>query len=398
VRAESEEKEILDPASARDGRKSASPPSAQFLLGNVAAAEGALAAGCTFYAGYPITPSSELMHHMAVHLRRRGGVFVQMEDEIASISAIVGASWTGVKSMTATSGPGLSLMMEGIGYAAMTETPCVLVDIQRAGPCTGQATHVGAGDVMQIRHGSHGDYMPVAVAPWSVQEMFDLTVRAFNLAERFRVPAFVMADEAVGHLRESAVIRTEVETITRPRPHDDVAAAAPFGTDAMDGIPPMPFFGEGANLLVTGSTHDERGYRKVDHPQIQQTLVQRLTQKITRRRAEIVDLEHYFCEDAQVVVLAYGFTARSALAAVKQCRQSHKKVGLCRLKTLWPFADREIADLSQGLKGIVFPEMNLGQLAGVTRQHAHCAVESLSQTNGRIIEPAVIQEAIERFF
>jgi 2-oxoglutarate ferredoxin oxidoreductase subunit alpha len=368
--------------------------SPEFLLGNVAAAEGALAAGCRFYAGYPITPSSELMHHMAVELRGRGGVFIQMEDEIASVSAMVGASWSGLKSMTATSGPGLSLMMEGIGYAAMTETPCVLVDIQRAGPCTGQATHVGSGDVLQVKFGSHGDYMPIALSPWSVQEMFDLTARAFNLSERFRVPAFVMADEAVGHLRESAVIRKDIPIEDRPRPEGDPGSTSPFGTREPDGVPPMPFFGEGANLLVTGSTHDPRGFRKVDHPDIHQTLVRRLTNKILSKRDEIVRVDRREMEGAKVAVVAYGFTARSALAAVKRCRAEGLEVGLLRLQTLWPFADEEIRKVGEEVDRIVFPEMNLGQMAGIARQHARCDVVSLSQTNGRIIEPDTICETI----
>jgi len=376
-----------------------SSPRPEYLLGNVAATEGALAAGCRFFAGYPITPSSEIMHLMAVRLRElEDGVFIQMEDEIASISALIGAAWAGKKSMTATSGPGLSLMMEGLGYAAMTETPCVLVDVQRAGPSTGQATHVGSGDVLQVRHGSHGDYMPVAFSPWSVQEMFDLTVKAFNWAERLRVPAFLLADEAVGHLRESAVLKKDVETWDRPRPQGPIEDVTPFGTAEPDGVPPMPHFGEGANLLVTGSTHDARGFRKVDDPDIQDTLVNRLTAKVLSKRDEIVETESYFLDDAKVAVVAYGFTARSALAAVKECRKEGKAVGLLRLKTLWPFADKEVAKLSAHVRSIVFPEMNLGQLAGVARQHARCNVVSLPQTNGRVISPGSIRDAVAKIW
>ena len=380
----------------RDARDSGAETETRYLLGNVAAAEGALAAGCRFYAGYPITPSSELMHHMAVRMRELGGVFIQMEDEIASISAIVGASWSGLKAMTATSGPGLSLMMEGIGYAAMTETPCVIVDVQRAGPCTGQATHVGSGDMLQVRFGSHGDYMPVAFSPWSVQEMFDLTVRAFNWSERLRVPAFVLADEAVGHLRESAVIRKDVEVWNRPRPSSPEEAERPFGTEESDGAPPMPFFGEGANLLVTGSTHDPKGYRKVDHPDIHERLVTRLTRKVLARRDEIVETERHFMEDAEVAILAYGFTARSALAAVRALRARGKAVGLLRFRTIWPYPDEEVAEVSRQVRRIVFPEMNLGQLASVARQYARCDVVSLPQTNGRVISPNRIAETVER--
>jgi len=371
---------------------------AEYVQGNVAAAEGALAAGCTFFAGYPITPSSEIMHHLAVRLRETGGVFIQMEDEIASIAAITGASWAGRKAMTATSGPGLSLMMEGLGYAAMTETPCVVIDVQRAGPSTGQATHVGSGDVLQVRFGSHGDYLPLALSPWSAQEMFDLTVRAFELSERFRAPAFVLADEAVGHLRESAVLTSEATISSRPRPAGDPARATPFGTPEPDGVPPMPHFGEGANLLVTGSTHDEKGYRRVDHPEVHERLVQRLTNKILSHRNEIVEVEKYHLDQAEVALLAYGFTARSALAAVRALRREGLAVGLLRLRTLWPFPDREIAELGGKVRRILVPEMNLGQVAGLARQNARCDLLSLCQVNGKVIRPQAIMDRIKEIW
>ena len=214
-----------------------------------------MAAGCLFYAGYPITPSSEIMERMALRLRECGGVFIQMEDEIASISAMIGAAWAGAKAMTATSGPGFSLMQEAVGYASFTETPCVIVDVQRAGPCTGQATRVGSGDIMQAKWGSHGDYQAIALSPWSVQEMFDFTIRAFNLSERYRNPALVLADEATGHLRENIQVPRKIEVWDRKK----TKGAAPFGTDEEDGIPPMPAFGEGERLAITGSTHDPLG-------------------------------------------------------------------------------------------------------------------------------------------
>ena len=228
------------------------PAGAYYLSGNEAAAEGALAAGCRFYAGYPITPSSELMERMSVRMGEVGGVFIQMEDEIASISAVIGAAWAGAKAMTATSGPGFSLMQEAMGYAAFTETPCVVIDVQRAGPCTGQATRVGAGDIMQAHWGSHGDYQIVALSPWSVQEMYTLTVRAFNLSERYRVPAVVLAEEAVGHLRETIRVAGRIEVWDRKKEK----GGSPFGTEEEDLVPPMPAFGEGERLAVTGSTHD----------------------------------------------------------------------------------------------------------------------------------------------
>jgi 2-oxoglutarate/2-oxoacid ferredoxin oxidoreductase subunit alpha len=368
----------------------AGEPTPKILMGNHAAAEGALAAGCNFYAGYPITPSSEIMETLADRLPKQGGVFIQMEDEIASVSAMIGASWAGAKSMTATSGPGLSLMMEGIGYAAMTETPCVLVDVQRAGPATGQATRVGSGDILQVRFGSHGDYCPIALSPWSVQEMYDFTIRAFNLAERYRVPVFVMADEGVGHLRESVLLHRNFELVQRKRD----LSLPPFGTDAADGIPPMPIFGDGANLLITGSTHDAWGFRKVDDSEPHERLVERLNQKILGAVDEITEVERHGLEDAEVALIAYGFTGRSSIAAMKVLRKEGIKVGLLRLKTLWPFPEKEVGRLEGVVKRIVVPEMNRGQVAGLVRQVVCTDVVGLSQTNGEVIEPKRIVDKV----
>ena len=265
--------------------KSTFPTGVYYLSGNEAAAEGAIAAGCRFYAGYPITPSSEIMERMPLRLREAGGVFIQMEDEIASISAVIGASWAGAKAMTATSGPGFSLMQESIGYAAFTETPCVIVDVQRAGPCTGQATKVGSGDIMQAKWGSHGDYQVIALSPWSVQEMYDLTLRAFNLSERYRVPAMVLSEETVGHLRENISIPARIEVWDRKKGKGE----APFGTKEEDGVPPMPAFGEGERLAITGSTHDAYGFRKTDEPEVHAELVERINRKIIKNRQKIVE-------------------------------------------------------------------------------------------------------------
>lgn len=364
------------------------------MTGNEACAEGALQAGCRFYAGYPITPSSEIMETLAQRLPESGGVFIQMEDELASLAAVIGASWSGAKAMTATSGPGLSLMMEGIGYAALTETPCVIIDIQRAGPATGQATKVGSGDILQVRFGSHGDYCPVALSPWSVQEMFELTVQAFNLSERFRVPAFLLAEEATGHLRESVRLHDEF----RLRERDRSLGAPPFGHPDPDGVPPMPAFGEGADLMITGSTHDEWGYRKVDHPEVHRRLVERLNRKVLDHADEVAEVESHFLDDARAAVVAYGFTARSALAAVKKLRRDGKKIGLLRLKTIWPSPAQAIRELSQRVEWILAPAMNRGQLAFYLRQHAACQVAELSQTDGRVIEPHTIVAAAQELF
>jgi len=363
-----------------------------YFSGNEAAAEGAIAAGCRFYAGYPITPSSELMERMAVRLKEIGGVFIQMEDEIASISAVIGASWAGAKAMTATSGPGFSLMQEAIGYAAFTETPCVIVDVQRAGPCTGQATRVGSGDIMQAKWGSHGDYQVIALSPWSVQEMYDLTVRAFNLSERYRVPTMILADEAIGHLRETIYLPDRVEIWERKKRK----GAPPFGTDEEDGVPPMPAFGEGERIAVTGSTHDPYGFRKTDDPEVHAKLVGRINDKILKNRDKIAETEAYFLEDSEIALIGYGFTARTSLFVAKELRKEGLEVGLLRLKTLWPFPEKAVREIGKKVKTIVVPEMNQGQVAGEVRKYCSCEVVSLGQTNGEVIRPEKIIEVLKK--
>ena len=368
------------------------PEGTYYLSGNEVAAEGALAAGCRFYAGYPITPSSEMMERMSVRLEEVGGVFIQMEDEIGSIAAVIGAAWAGAKAMTATSGPGFSLMQEAIGYAAFTETPCVVVDVQRAGPCTGQATKVASGDIMQARWGSHGDYQVIALAPWSVQETYDVMIRAFNLSERFRVPVIVLSEEAVGHLRETVKIPALVEVWDRKKQK----GGAPFGTEEEDMVPPMPAFGEGERLAVTGSTHDPFGFRKTDDPMVHARLVQRINNKVLQKRHEISETESYFLDDAEVGLVAYGFTARTALYVVNGLRREGVKVGLLRIKTPWPFPDEAVRKRLSSVKKVVVPEMNLGQLAGEVRKYCPCDVVSLNQTNGEVISPETILESVRR--
>ncbi len=372
--------------------KSLLPKGWHYLSGNEAAAEGALAAGCRFYAGYPITPSSEIMERLSWRLPESGGVFIQMEDEIGSISAVIGAAWAGAKSMTATSGPGFSLMQETIGYAAFTETPCVIIDVQRAGPCTGQATRVGAGDIMQAKWGSHGDYQVIVLSPWSVQEMYDLTVQAFNFSERYRVPGLVLAEEAIGHLRENIRVNSTLEIWNRKKS----PGGAPFDTEEDDGVPPMPAFGEGERLAVTGSTHDGYGFRKTDDPGVQERLVKRINNKILNHRDAIVETEPYFLEEAKVALVAYGFTARSSLFAVKQMRKQGVPVGLLRLKTLWPFPDEAVSELGKKVKRILIPEMNRGQVAGEVQKYSRSKIIPLSQTDGEVIRPEPIMGAIRR--
>jgi len=368
------------------------PAGHYYFSGNEAVAEGAIAAGCRYYAGYPITPSSEIMERISVRFKDVHGMFMQMEDEIASICSVIGAVWAGAKAMTATSGPGFSLMQEGIGYAALTETPLVIVNIQRAGPGTGQATKVASGDLMQAKWGSHGDYYIIALSPWSVQEMYDLTIDAFNLAEQYRVPVFVMGDEAIGHLRERIEVKATLAVFNREKKK----GAPPFGTNQDDGIPPMPSFGEGEKLLVTGSTHNEIGIRKTDDPEAHSRLVNRINEKILNNRDRITRTDSYHLEDAEVIVVSYGFTARSALFAIEQLRKEGKRVGLLRLKTIWPFADEIIHDIGQKAKKIFVPEMNRGQIIGEVMKYAPCEVIPYNQTNGEIIHPHRIINEVRR--
>jgi len=372
--------------------KSSLPAGWYFMQGDEAAAEGAIAAGCRFYAGYPITPSSEVMVRMVQRLADVGGVFVQMEDEIGSVGALIGASWAGAKALTATAGPGISLMTEGIGYAVLTETPCVIIDVQRAGPSTGQATRPGQGDVMQVKWGAHGDNEIVALAPWSVQEMYELTIKAFNFSERFRVPAFVLADEAVGHLRETLVVSEEVEVYNRFKS----PGLPPFGTEDPRGVPPMPAFGEGENLLITGSTHDAQGFRKTADPGAHAKLTERLVRKVRDYKNEVIQTESYFMEDAEFAVVSFGFTARAAIQAVKTLRKQGVKIGMIRLVSIWPFAGDAMAELGRKCQAVYVPEMNRGQVAGEILKYTTRPVIPIPKTNGEVFEPAEIVEAIRR--
>ena len=373
-------------------RKSVLLPGTYYFSGNEAITEGAIAAGCNFYGGYPITPSTEVMERISVRFIDTGGVFMQMEDELGAIGSIIGASWAGAKAMTATSGPGFSLMQESIGYAVMTETPIVVVNVQRAGPSTGQSVRVASGDIMQAKWGSHGDYLTIALSPWSVQELYDQTIQAFNLAEKYRVPVLLMAEEATAHLRERMEVSGEIELFNREKK----AGAPPFGTKEDDGVPPMPAFGEGEKLLVTGSTHDEYGVRRITHPLVHEKLVTRLHNKILHHGQEIIQYEHYYLEDAAIVVVGNGFTARSALFAVEKLREEDKKIGMVRLKTLWPFPIEVIKDIGSRVKKILVPEMNMGQVVGEVMKYASCDVVPYNQVNGEVIHPNTIIEQLRR--
>jgi 2-oxoglutarate ferredoxin oxidoreductase subunit alpha len=334
-----------------------------FMSGDIACAEGAIAAGCRFFAGYPITPATEIAEHIAARMPKVGGIYIQMEDEIASIAAVIGASYAGLKAMTATSGPGFSLMQENIGLAAMTEAPCVIVDVMRGGPSTGQPTLPGQQDVMQAKWGSHGDYEIIALAPSSVQEMFDLTIEAFNLAETYRVPTLVMADEVVAHMWERVVIppAEKIRIVNRKRSNTPPDKYMPFMPDD-DLVPPMACFGEGFRFHATGLTHDEHGYPRTQSSEVQTRLVQRLCDKIRKNADKIIRFEEQMLDDAEIVVFAYGIVARAALSAVRKAREQGIKAGLLRPITLWPFPEKHVAKAAEKAKAIIVPEMNCGQM------------------------------------
>ncbi len=334
-----------------------------YYTGNDAACEGALAAGLKFFAGYPITPSSELAERMSRRLPKLGGIFIQMEDELASMCALVGASWGGVKSMTCTSGPGFSLMQENIGLAAMMEAPCVVLNVQRGGPSTGLPTIIGQGDVMQARWGSHGDYEIIALSPNSPQECFDLTIEAFNFSEKYRVPAIFLMDECVGHMTERVVIpkESEIKLIERKRARGKKENYLPFKADKTL-VPPMVSAGEGYNVHITGLTHDEKGY-PVINAEAQEPLVRRLCDKIRNNADDITMLEENGLDDAEIVLIAYGATSRSARSAMRFAREKGIKVGLLRFITIWPFPEKFIKELAEKIKAFVVAEVNYGQIA-----------------------------------
>ncbi len=366
-----------------------------FLNGDEAIAEGAIAAGCRFFAAYPITPQSEIAERMARRLPQVDGVFIQMEDELAAIAAVIGASWGGVKVMTATSGPGFSLMMENLGLAIMTETPLVLVNVQRGDPSTGLPTEVGQADMMQARWGSHGHYEVIALSPASPQEAFDLTVKAFSLAERFRVPVLIMADEVVGHMYERVEIPPEVETFPRRRPQVPPEEFLPYQPEA-DLVPPMACAGEGYRVHVTGLTHDERGYPDMT-AEAHDRLVRRLSEKVLRYPEEYTFWEEYQLDDAEVALISYGISARVAMGAVEEARKQGLKLGLLRLITIWPFPDEVLLRLVQRVKAIVVVEINLGQIAREVERatRARVPIGGVFHAGGRMHTPEEVLAGVK---
>jgi len=370
-----------------------------FIHGDAACAEGGLAAGCRFFAGYPITPATEVAERMARRLPEVGGIYIQMEDEIASMAAILGASWAGGKAMTSTSGPGFSLMMENIGLGMMTETPCVVVNIQRGGPSTGLPTLVGQADVMQARWGSHGDYGCIGLAPSSPQECFDLTITAFNLSEIYRQPVFLMADEVVGHMTERVVIpsKEELQIVERTQAEAPRADYLPF--DSSGRMPaPMAVAGEGYHVHVTGLTHDERGYPVITDA-VQERNVRHIVDKIRNNADKIIQVEDVGLDDARVVVVAYGCTARVAREAVEDLRKRGRKVGLLRLITVWPFPSGMIRDIAERVNAFVVPEINYGQVAYEVERTACGKSETvlMGLMGGSIHTPGEIIEVVEQY-
>jgi 2-oxoglutarate/2-oxoacid ferredoxin oxidoreductase subunit alpha len=369
----------------------------QLLQGNAACARAAIAAGCRFYAGYPISPSSEIAEAMSRLLPRVGGKFIQMEDEIASLAAVIGASLAGLKAMTATSGPGFSLMQEHIGFAGYAEVPCVIVDVMRGGPSTGLPTSPSQGDVMQARWGTHGDHPSIVLCASSPTEVFELTVRSFNLAERLRTPVILLLDEVVAHMYE----KVDVSSFgTLPVENRRTPDGSPGKYEAYrageDGVPVMAPFGDGYRYHVTGLAHDHRGYPTQD-PVTIEAVLRRLHDKIDRHRADIVSYEQFHCEDAEVIVFAYGIVAAAARQAVRQARQRGIRAGLFRAVTLWPFPVEELAAASARANRIVVAEMNLGQLAGEVERAVRRdkRITTCLKANGETITPEEIYFALQ---
>ncbi|HHZ01875.1 MAG TPA: 2-oxoacid:acceptor oxidoreductase subunit alpha [Tissierellia bacterium] len=368
----------------------------KLLQGNEACVEGALAAGMRFFAGYPITPSTEIAEISSQRLPLIGGKFIQMEDELASMAAIIGASLTGLKSMTATSGPGFSLMQENIGYAAITETPCVIVNVQRGGPSTGLPTSPAQGDVMQAKWGTHGDHPVVALTPNSVQETYEYTVKAFNIAEKYRTPVILLMDETVGHMREKMIIKdpSEIEVINRKKPNCKPIEYIAFKPDK-DMVPPMAAFGEGYRYHVTGLVHDETGF-PTNNNEVAENLIRRLVEKIEKNIEDFSYYEEYRLEDAEVVIVAYGGVSRSAKYAVDELRKKNIKAGMFRPITIWPFLEKQIREVGLRAKEIYVAEMNLGQYFLEVERVAgkYCSVKKINKVNGELMTPDEIINSI----
>jgi len=373
---------------------------ALFLQGNEAIVEGALRAGCRFFAGYPITPATEISELLSVRLPQVDGTFIQMEDEIASMGAIIGASLAGVKSMTATSGPGFSLMQENLGFAVIAEVPCVVVDAMRAGPSTGLPTSPAQSDVMQARWGTHGDHPIIVLCPSTVRECYDITVKAFNMSERFRTPVIILVDEVVAHMREKIFFsdKDDIEIFNRVKPTVPPEWYIPY-EDTPRGVPPMANFGEGYRYHVTGLTHDIRGF-PTSRPDEIDPFIRRLFRKIGQHFAEIQIGETFETEDADVAIIAYGCVARSARRAVKDARARGLKVGLLKMNTLWPFMRTAVEKVLRTSKIIIVPEMNMGQVSREVKRvnKGDVKVFTINKIDGTIITPEEILNRIKEVY
>lgn len=365
----------------------------RLMQGNEACVEGAIAAGMMFYAGYPITPSTEIAELSAAKLPRIGGKFIQMEDEIASISAIIGASLTGKKSMTATSGPGFSLKQEGIGYAIISEVPCVIVNVQRGGPSTGLPTSPAQGDIMQARWGTHGEHSIIALYPSTVREIYDKTIRAFNLAEKYRTPVILLMDEVIGHMREKIEIPKEnqIEIYNRKKPASNPKDYVPYKVKEDDMVPEMANFGEGYRFHVTGLIHSETGF-PTNNNKIAAELITRLVNKIENNADDIVEYEEYKLEDADEIIITYGATARSAKSAIDLLRKEGRKIGMFRPITIWPVAQNKIEYLAKNVRRVSVIEMNMGQYFLEIDRIAgkHTKVDKYGRVDGELITPEEI--------
>ena len=368
------------------------------MQGNEACVRGAIAAGMTFYAGYPITPSTEIAEISAQLLPKIGGVFIQMEDEISSMAAIIGASSVGAKAMTATSGPGFSLMQENIGYASMTEMPCVVVNVQRSGPSTGLPTSPSQGDVMQARWGTHGDHPVIVLCPSDVEETYYLTIRAFNLSEKYRVPVVFLMDEMVGHLREGIRIpaASEIEVVNRKMPDPNDKDWLPYKGDPDTLVPTIPPFGKGWRYHVTGLAHGEKG-TSIGAGAGTEKLCTRLMEKIERNKADILQWEEIMTEDADVIVVCYGGTTRSAIKAVKDARAAGIKAGIFRPISIWPFPAEALLNAAKQAKNVIVAEHNYGQLLLEVERIVknECNVSFLGRVDGEIIMPDQILDKIK---
>jgi 2-oxoglutarate ferredoxin oxidoreductase subunit alpha len=364
----------------------------KLLQGNEACAEGALLAGVKFFAGYPITPSSEIAENMARKLPKIGGKFIQMEDEIASMAAVIGASITGLKSLTATSGPGMCLKQENLGFAIINEIPCVVVNAQRGGPSTGLPTKPAQGDMMQARWGTHGDHSIIALAPSTVSEILTLTIKAFNFSEKYRTPVILLLDEVIAHMREKVEVPApeDIEVINRKKPTVPPEEYLPFKPDE-DGVPPMANFGEGYRYHITGLVHNEKGLPISDSQQIDH-FIRRINDKINKNIKDIIIYEKYFLDDAKIALIAYGSVARAAERTVKLAREERLKVGLLKLLTIWPFCFEEVNRLAQQVDLIIVPEMNLGQMVLEVERASQgkCRVVHYGRVDGELINPIEI--------